>query len=321
MAGLGRFLASCRLAAPERLIVGAALTLLIIFVPVLFRKRGLAFDWAFWRGRVALAGPGVWALRALVAVASLLLAAFLAQPEVETREHIPISGKPVMVVVDVSGSMGYAKGAGETVSGFERARQVAFSLFDRDLDADLGLLLYSSENYIARYFASRKELLRDTLENTAEIRDISYGTRTGAALAEARRFFADQVGLQDRAILLISDLEEGPGGTAQIASEIDAIVKAGTKLYIIVMGDGTPLEVEEDARLAALRRPEITMVSMNDDYGIDQICREIVSMASSPIRERDVIRRKSLVPSLLPPALAALALALVLSETCLRKIP
>jgi hypothetical protein len=321
MAGLSHFLASCRLGAPERLLVGTVLALLVAFLPATFRRQWLAIDWEFWRARVALKSRWVWGLRALAAVATLLLAGFLAQPEVERRERIPIYGKPVMVVVDVSGSMGYAKGTGETVPGFERARQVALGLLDRDLDADLGLLVYSSENYIARYFASRKELLRDTLENIAEIREISYGTRTAPALAKARRFFDDMVEVQDRAILLISDLEEGPGGTAEMAEEMGKITERGIRLYVIIMGDGTQADVDQDPRLAPLRREKVTMVSMNDEYAIDRLCHEIVDMDSSPIRERQVVTRKSLVPYLLPPALIAVVLALALSEGCLRRIP
>lgn len=319
MEELGRFLASFRLGAPERLGLGVAL-LAVVFLSAVRKGRGLALDWRFWSTLVSFNGRWVWALRGMIAIACLLLALALADPQWVVRERIPIYGKPVLVVVDISGSMGYAKGQGETASGFERARQVVYGLLDRDLDADLGLLLYSSEHYIARYFASRKELLRDTLENTDEIKSISYGTRTALALAQARRFFTQKVHGQDEAILLISDLEEGPEGMAEIAKEMDRIIQAGIRLYAIVMGDGSLPDIE-DTRLAPLRRKEVRMVGMDDRYAIDELCREVVGMARSPIREREIVERRSLLPAVLAPCLALVATALVLSETCLQKIP
>ncbi len=80
--------------------------------------------------------------------------------------------------------MGYVGTRGEDLAGFEKAHQILEEVLDGDLEADFGLLFFSSENYVARYFAPKKELLKDTLEVTEEMKEISLrnqdGGRTGA---------------------------------------------------------------------------------------------------------------------------------------------
>jgi hypothetical protein len=65
----------------------------------------------------------------------------------------------------------------------------------------------------------------------------------------------------------------------------------------------------------------LDIVGMNDRQGISRIRREIASMPSSPIREDVVLSRTSLIPHLVLPILGLVALCLVLSETCFRRIP
>jgi hypothetical protein len=253
------------------------------------------------------------------------MAVVLANPQSVTKRSVPIYGKPVMVVIDVSGSMAYVErypekeGVAEEISDSEKARRVFDDILSRDLGVDFGLLLYSTENYIARYFASQKNLLKDTLENKEEIYFISTATRTAAALARAHRFFSENIVAKDKAILLISDLKGDRDAMEETADEMERALRAGIKIYVII------IESEKQGMVGARPRlPEIRGVKiagMNDEYGIVEICQAIAAMELSQIREDEILLRKSLIPFLIPPILGLVVLCLILSETRFRKIP
>ncbi|GEM_PF-3092514 len=320
MEGLIKFLAPSEFASPLYFWIGSALVLLLIFLPLFRKRRGLALDLTYWERRVEFKSKRVWVLSVLVAITSILMATVLSNPQIVTRQSAPIYGKPVMAVIDLSGSMEYRGRPGkEGLSSFEKARGVFNDILSRDVEADFGLLLYSTEHYIARYFAFKNELLKDTLENTEEISLIATGTRTAEALAKGRRFFSENVEAKDKAIVLISDLEADPEAIMEMAEEMERDLLAGIKMYVII--------IEREGQRAVDKGPSqsqmqgVRMVGMNDKYGIDQICEEIAAMESSPIIEEEILLRKSLVPFLIPPILGLITLCLVLSETRFTKIP
>ena len=184
MEELRRLVASSEFSSPLYFWIGSALVLLLIFLPLFRKRRGLALDLAYWGGRVEFKSRRVWVFSVVAAIASILMAMVLTNPQIATKTSVPVYGKPVMIVIDVSGSMEYRGRPGkEGLSSFEKARGVFDDLLSRDVDADFGLLLYSTEYYIARYFASDNELLEDTLHNEEEIGLMSTGTRTAEALS------------------------------------------------------------------------------------------------------------------------------------------
>lgn len=320
MEEVNEFLAACEFDSPLLFWIGTAAALLFLFFPLFKKRRGLALDLGTWQRRVDLRSRRRWVLPVLVAVTTLLMAAVLADPRVATRQSVSIYGKPVMLVIDISGSMEYRGFWGtERFSPLEKARLVFDDLLRRDIKADFGLLLYSTENYVARYFALRQELLADTLENDEEVAFIATGTRTAEALAKARTFFLEKVDAKEKAIVLISDLEADPEAVLQMAEEMERAVLAGIKVYVIV--------TEADRRrlpgAQASQSPVegVTMVEMDDGQGIDRICAEIAAMESSPVREEEMPVKKSLVPFLIPPTLGFITLCLALSDTCFRKLP
>jgi hypothetical protein len=226
----------------------------------------------------------------------------------------------VMVVVDVSGSMEYKGTAADAgLSTREKARMVFDDLLSRDMKVDFGLLLYSTENYIARYFAFRQELFTDTLHNDEEVAFIATGTRTAEALARARTFLLENVTAKDKAIILISDLEADMEATLQMSEELERDILNGIKVYVILTGRDTGRWPKPPPTQAPVEG--VTLVAMDNTQGIDQICAEIRGMESSPTREEEVVVNKSLVPFLIPPILALITVSLLLSETVLRKIP
>jgi hypothetical protein len=323
MERFARFLDTFEFSSPQYLWMGSLLALLLIFLPAIGRRRGLAMDLRYWKTRVNFRSKRVWILLIAIATTTILFAAAWADPQTVTKQSIPIYGKPIMAVVDVSGSMQYVGKAGEELTSFEKAREILFDVIGQNWEADYGLLLFSSENYIARYFAPKGELLRDTLDNKKDMTEISFGTRTADALEKARRFLTEKIQAQDQAILLISDLKESPVAAAATAQELEKIVEAGIKVFVVVMSEEVVEESDifEDPRPPQLRMDDIEVVEMRDEYGLDQLNVKIGAMASSPIREEEIASKKSLIPQLSPYILALVTVCLVLSESYFRRIP
>jgi hypothetical protein len=107
-----------------------------------------------------------------------------------------------------------------------------------------------------------------------------------------------------------------------IVSEMTAMTLEGIMPYIIA-----PSGPEEIAKKAQRQGVDLSLVSelkivaMDDDEGIDNICKEIATMKMSLIREEEGILKKSMVPYFVIPSLVLFSLCLVLSETRFRKIP
>ncbi|MFH1625225.1 MAG: hypothetical protein ABID54_08755 [Pseudomonadota bacterium] len=222
-----------------------------------------------------------------------------------------------MAVIDVSPSMAtqpevaHDEELVDKRTSYEKSRDIFGSLVSQNPDIDFSPLLYSTESYVARYFAYKPELLRDTIENQKEVEYLAIGTETATALAKARKFLTDNVE-GDKAIVLISDLREPKGRTAD---EIVTDLSAGIKVYAIVVGEALPID-----ELRSLF-PGVEIVGMDDKFGIDRICAELSQIQSSPIMERTVLLKRSLIPFLILPALGLITLGLILSETRFRKIP
>jgi hypothetical protein len=319
METIGHLLTSWEFVSPRLFWAASALGLLFIFFPPLWRRRRITLDLTFWKRKLGARSKALWIMPVLIALTTILMAAALADPQVLTERTVPIFGRPVLVVVDVSGSMGYVGRKGEDLAGFEKAHQILNEVLDGDLEADFGLLFFSSENYIARYFAPKKDLLKDTLEVTEEIREISYGTRTASALTLGRRFLSDKVKAKDKALVLISDLQESPSALAETTEQLEKMLKAGIKVYIVVLFQENWWN--NGSLSIPIQLQGLDVVGMNDRQGISRIRGEIACMASSPIREESVLSRTSLIPHLALSILGLVALCLVLSETCFRRIP
>jgi hypothetical protein len=324
------FLGSAELTSPLVLGIGGALVLLLIFFPLPRRKRGLALDLRYWKKTAEFRSKRLVVLSALVLMSSLLMATVSADPEVPTMQSIRIYGKPVMIIIDVLGSMEAQPrvvrrdgGPVDERTAFEKARDVFNGLVGRRPDVNLGLLAFSTENYIARYFTYKNELFKDTLENKEEITFISTGTRITEALAKAHRFLEESFphprgGEPEKAIVLISDLDTDDEEALEMADEIERARWAGIKVYVILV-EREQTAYGRPSPLPAIK--VVDMVDMNNEKGIDQICEEIATLPSSPIREEEILVKKSLIPFLVPAILGLIVLCLILSETRFRKIP
>jgi hypothetical protein len=318
MEGLVNFIDSCEFATPVYFWIAGALALLLIFIPWGRRKAALSFDIKFWKNKLECKSKRVLKLSIPVILATVLLAGVMAQPQITTRPVTYVYGYPVMLVVDISGSMGV--GYSETTP-FGKSYEIFTDLIAMRGDINFGLLLFSTDMYIARYFINKNELFKDTLENRREIAYLSVGTRISGALEMAHKFMNENID-GGGAIILISDMDTSSKEWRSIVSEMTAMTLEGIMPYIIA-----PSGPEEIAKKAQRQGVDLSLVSelrivaMDDDEGIDNICKEIATMKMSLIREEEGILKKSMVPYFVIPALVLFSLCLVLSETRFRKIP
>ncbi len=318
MEGLVNFIDSCEFATPVYFWIAGALALLLIFIPWGRRKAALSFDIKFWKNKLECKSKRVLKLSIPVILATVLLAGVMAQPQITTRPVTYVYGYPVMLVVDISGSMGV--GYSETTP-FGKSYEIFTDLIAMRGDINFGLLLFSTDMYIARYFINKNELFKDTLENRREIAYLSVGTRISGALEMAHKFMNENID-GGGAIILISDMDTSSKEWRSIVSEMTAMTLEGIMPYIIA-----PSGPEEIAKKAQRQGVDLSLVSelrivaMDDDEGIDNICKEIATMKMSLIREEEGILKKSMVPYFVIPTLVLFSLCLVLSETRFRKIP
>lgn len=319
MEDLIKTLVSIELASPLYFWLGAPLILLFIFSPVFRKTRKMRFDLGYWRKKVALFNRKLCLIPVLIVIISLLTVFILANPQILVEDITQIRGRPVMVVVDISGSTTARFDRETTVS--EKIRQVFNEITaNQDLGASFALLIYSDDSYIVRDFTSNAELLKDTLENTEEIRQISFGTKTAKALARASIFFKEFLPeAQDKNIVLITDLIDD---LSEVGQEIQRCLADGIKVQVMVM-QRSPAKAQEKIELlkANLGGEKINIVWAGDENSIDKINQEIANMESALIWEEKTLSRKSLVPALLPALLGLVVLSALVSETVFRKKP
>jgi hypothetical protein len=289
--------------------------LLVLFIPIYKRRtRGLNLDLSYWKNKVTFRNKRIWILSTFVVIISIFLTGVLSQPYTAVAKSTVHLGKPVLAIVDVSGSMSAkptVKAAG--IPNYEKSREALENLIGQTPDVDFGFLLFSTESYIARYFAYKPDLLKGSIENADELYYFSKGTQILGALAKARQFLTKNID-GDKAIVLISDIEVDLQTTIQMAEELNKEVWAGIKVFIIAIGN-------EGNAATFSTIPGVKMVDINDQAGIAQISQDLSDMKSSTILENKVSLAKSVIPFLIIPCLVLIVICLILSEFRFRKIP
>jgi hypothetical protein len=313
MEDLTGFLGSLEFDTSIYLWLALLLVPLAIFIPWFWKRKGLGIDLKFWGKNIAFKSRRMLVMSIPVFLASILMIGVLSNPHMISKQITYIYGYPVMLVVDVSGSMGV--GYSETTP-FGHSYTIFSDLIARRGDINFGLLIFSTENYIARYFINKDELFKDTLEQVKDIAWISIGTQVPEAMDKARQLLNDKIYGGDKAIILITDLDVPAAEWQRIVQEMTKSSLDNINVYII-----TPGASLKAAQQSGKDFGPIKAVSMEDKEGIEQICNEITGTKMSVIREDETIVKKSLVPYLILPSLFLMGLCLILTETRYRKIP
>lgn len=316
MEELTHFLSSCEFATPSYFWIAIPILLASIFLPFLRKNRGMNIDFGYWKKWSEFKTKRILIISIPVVIVSILLAGVLSDAQYMAINHTNIYGKPVLLLVDVSGSMLASSESQPDVSSRDLTIQAFNELIEMRDNISIGLLIYSTDNYIARYFTNRNELFIGTLENELEIARIAQGTRLAQSLKKAHTFLTGNFSEKDeKTIIVISDFNIADSMMTETIEEIENVLLEGINLYLVIASG------EEHEMSAFSQLPGIKIVNINDSYGIVKMYEELHDIRTCLIREEEIILKKSLIPFLVLPALCIIGICLLISETRYRKIP
>lgn len=195
-----------------------------------------------------------------LAFLALVLALVASGPLLESPEPLLAADrlatqKNIILAIDVSRSMsspleppdrearlaayGSAPAAAEPVqSRYGAARETVYRFIERFPDARVGLILFSTEPFLARWPTVETdgrfvEVLEENLDEFSQLRRFSSLTNTDAALRLAGRVFSELETSRGGAVIHISDAEDALENMGLAIRELRA---AGIRLYTFGVG-------------------------------------------------------------------------------------
>jgi hypothetical protein len=213
-----------------------------------------------------MAGKNWHHLRLLLwAVLVLLLGLLWAAPILHTTSPVFAGGdqpmqKNLMVAIDISRSMSQPlkvadkearfanyggneqaeQAAVDQVTRYESARQTFYNLVDRFEGANIGLILFSTEPFLARWPTVETEdhfieVLEENIGRSerSQLQRLSSLTNIDKAISLTRDVFASQQHVRGGAVVLISDAEDE---LEKMGMAIRSLREQGIRLYTIGVG-------------------------------------------------------------------------------------
>ena len=276
------------------------------------------------------ARPLVAALRFL-ALALLIVAA--ARPQVsDAREVIRGEGVDIAIALDISGSMGQTDFAPNRLGAAKEI--IAEFIEERQYDR-IGLVVFSQEAFIqSPPTLDHGVLLR--LLNDVHLADqlgIEDGTAMGSGMATAANMLKDSTS-ESKLVTLITDGVNNSGqlDPITVATAAEAL---GIRLYTLGVGRSdrsvpsqsglgdpageSPLDEETLRQIADITNAKFYLAT--DTEGLRDIYAEINALEKSEVEVLVFTRYEEVLAWFLAPALALLAVELVLSHTWFRRLP
>lgn len=294
-------------AAPVMLLVA------VLFLPALVRelrrpssRRALPLTGLeFVRTRIAGSVSRKPAARAAVlAVLVGMLTLIWARPEVETRQFLSFGAaqarqKNILLAIDVSRSMagpmvtldrsarfatyGEAQEADDPArSRFAVARDTVYRFVDRFPDARIGLILFSTEPFLARWPTVETghrfiEVLEEDLHELSQLRRFSSLTNTDAALELAGEIFAKLESADGGAVIHISDAEDE---LENMGVAIRALRSTGIRLYTFGVGISRSTADELSREFAG--DPGFRIFRVDSEADMQEAYRLVAELEESP---------------------------------------
>ena len=243
------------------------------------------------------------------------LAVLWAGPVLRTAEPIFLSGvqthhKHFVVALDVSPSMNLAiekpkseqmdlaareraaRGLSlgdEGATRFEVARNALYNFVDRFEDAKIGLILFSTGAFIARWPTIETserfvEVLDENIRrgNGSQLEFFAGLTNIQTALDQARRIFEKMPSAEGRAVILISDAEDQ---VEQMGDAAQRLREQGIRLYTI--GVGVPSRVVDVLSLRFAADPGFRIFHVESSEEMSEAYLLISALEESPALAMD----------------------------------
>lgn len=239
----------------------------------------------------------------------LLLGLLWSAPVLHTALPVFASGnqmlqKNMIVAIDVSRSMGqplktldkearfanYATNQEAAATGpdqpsrYESARQTFYNFVDRFEGARIGLILFSTEPFLARWptveTGSRFiEVLDDNIgrNERSQLQRFSSLTNIDAAIRLTREVFAKQKNVRGGAVVLISDAEDE---MEKMGQAIHSLRDSGIRLYTI--GVGISEVIAEKLTREFANDPGFRIFRVDSDEEMQEVYRLVSELEESP---------------------------------------
>ncbi|MCL5436273.1 MAG: VWA domain-containing protein [Candidatus Dependentiae bacterium] len=222
-------------------LVGGAVALIFIYLIVRYRRREPTLEWPYAAivSRLMASARRRWSIKRLVRVMrvfsllSLLIAT--ARPVyIDENSRLPVEGRDIMLVLDVSGSMQIFDDERDRTTRFAAAKREVLHFIDRRVDDQLGLVFFAATAFSRCPLTHDKKLLK-SLVSDLQIGMINPdGTVLSAALAVAvNRLRTSKA--QSKSIIVLtdgapSDYDIPPDNVISLARQ------SGIKIYTIGVG-------------------------------------------------------------------------------------
>jgi len=304
--------------------------LLLLLLPLLAR----------WRGRAGLrpalrypsrsllgpgahavrSGPGAW-LTALRFVSLALLVVALSRPQVEKSEsREDTRGINLALALDFSGTMRTRDFLldGRRVSRSDGLKRICAEFIRSRPNDRIGLVSFDRDAYLAGPLTLDHEWLLERLRREEN----GTGTAVGSALAIAAQHLQRHTN-ETRVAILMTDAENiSAGPPPEIVAE--ALAPLGIRVHVIQLvspDEATPQNDLSAYLTRAVARTGGEYFRVRNGQHLRAVYRQIDKLEKQKLTDRRIRAYRELFPWLAIPALALLALELVLAHTWWRRLP
>jgi hypothetical protein len=167
-------------------------------------------------------------------------------------------------------------------SRYELARETVYRLVDRFPDARIGLILFSTEPFLARWPTVEteqrfREILDENLSEASQLKKFSSLTNTDAALRLAKDVFASRSNTSGGAVIHISDAEDE---LENMGLAIRSLRADGIRLYTI--GVGISEKIVEKLSQDFSGDPGFRMFRADSEEEMNDAYRLVAELEESP---------------------------------------
>ncbi len=171
---------------------------------------------------------------ALAAAAWLFLVVACARPVwIEQTVKIPVTGRDLLIAMDLSGSMETADFANNRVTRFDAVRQIAGDFIERRVGDRVGLIVFGSQPYLYAPLTFDVKTVVEFL-NGSRIGFAGKRTAIGDTIALASKVLRER-SADNRILILMTD-GENSAGTLTPSQSLQIAVEFGVRIFVIGIG-------------------------------------------------------------------------------------
>ncbi len=185
----------------------------------------------------------VWIGFAILAWIALILAA--ARPQwIDETVNVPVTGRDLLVALDISGSMRQMDFSVSNVSRFEAVRYIAGNFLKRRAGDRVGLILFGSKPYLYAPLTFDVETLVEFLKGS-KVGFAGQRTAIGDTIGFAVKVLRERPA-ENRILILLTDGENSAGSLEPLQA-LQLALQHGIRIFVIGIGPSYGLSSAEQS--------------------------------------------------------------------------